>query len=1111
MAAALLRAALLFSLGVAAAIAPAQETPDPLEAGFKSPPDTAKPRTWWHWISGNVTKEGITKDLEWMQRVGIGGFQLADVSFGGGQTIDAPLAFGSPEWLDAVRHAAAEADRLGLEMGIFSSPGWSVTGGPWVKPEQAMKKLVWSECVVEGPATFDGVLEHPPIVNGAFGNQGRGGRRGDNPPDPTHYGDSAVLAYRTPAEETSLADHNPGVTASGGEFDAAVLFDDDLNSSARIAPPAGGGPAWIEYRFAEPFTARAFTIGGPGGIPAGRILAGDDPADLRTIVTLPGAQLYRQGRLRTFAFPAATARLFRVEMTGAPLNPAQTMSQAETEAADRYVLFEAKPISGARVQRWEEKAVFSFLFEYDSVPTPAIAADAVIDPAEVVDLTSKMAADGRLQWDVPPGRWTILRMGYSLTGAKNRPPQPSGSGYEADKFSREHMEAYLHGYFDPIAGALGPLFGKSLRFVVIDSWEAGYHNWTETMTDEFRARRGYDPTPWLPVLTGRVVGNADAADRFLWDFRRTLADMWADHHYGATAEWLAERGIGAYAEAAGVSLEIPEDTLLNKSKVTVPMAEFWVRDLHPRLMYYQDVRGAASAAHVYGKPIVAAEAFTGGGHESPLTLKKVADYWMAQGINQLVFHTSTHQPLDTKPGNAMVGAHLHRNITWAEQAAPFMTYLSRTSYLLQQGRPVADLAYLLNEGAPSTMPIWGAGLTPAPPEGYDYDYVNADVLLQRMSVADDGRLVLPDGMSYRVLALPEIDSMRPELLRKLRELVDGGATIVGPRPVRSPSLAGYPACDGEVLALAAELWGDLDGVSRTVRRCGKGRVVWGAPLEEVLGLLEVAPDAEFADGLDTEVAWIHRRTAEADIYYVANLSDRSRELKARFRVTGKAPELWHPDTGEIEAAGYSLGENRTVVPLRMDAHELAFVVFRQPAREPTRTIAAPLEAVIASIEGPWRIDFPPDLGAPASIQLPEPISWTETEDDGVKYFSGTASYSITFAAPARDAAENSKTVLDLGAVADIAEVSVNGRALGILWKPPYRIDVTGVLTPGENELRIDVTNQWGNRILGDRSLADDEKILTSSSRGPGGRFGGRGGPAPSGLLGPVRLMAVIQP
>ncbi len=402
-------------------------------------------------------------------------------------------------------------------------------------------------------------------------------------------------------------------------------------------------------------------------------------------------------------------------MTGAPLDPAAVMSQNRPQPAAQYALTEFVLHSGARVHRWQEKAGFNFFYQYESTPTPQVLSSSAIERSDTIDLTSKMAEDGSLNWDVPAGKWTILRMGYSLTGAKNRPAPPTGSGYEVDKLSRKYVEDYFHGYFDSLAEALGPLFGKSLRYVMMDSWEAGMQNWTDEMIGEFKKRRGYDPTPYLPVLTGRVVESAEVSDRFLWDFRRTLADMFAENHYGTMAKLLKERGIGIYGEAAGVSMEIMEDTLLNKSEVEIPMGEFWVRALHPELQYYVDVRGAASAAHVYGKKLVATESFTGGGYEAPFTLKKIGDYWFAQGVNRIVFHTSAHQPLDTKPGNTMVGTHINRNITWAEQAQPFMTYLARNSFMLQQGLFVADIAYLLPEALHQASRFGVEGYNPLRP------------------------------------------------------------------------------------------------------------------------------------------------------------------------------------------------------------------------------------------------------------------------------------------------------------------------------------------------------------------------------------------------------------
>jgi hypothetical protein len=524
---------------------------------------------------------------------------------------------------------------------------------------------------------------------------------------------------------------------------------------------------------------------------------------------------------------------------------------------------------------------------------------------------------------------------------------------------------------------------------------------------------------------------------------------------------------------------------------------------------------AASAAHVYGKTLVATESFTGGGYETPYTLKKVGDYWFAQGVNRIVFHTSAHQPLDTKPGNTMVGTHINRNITWAEQAGPFMTYLARHSFMLQQGLFVADLAYLLNEGAPSTMPIWGAGLTPKPPEGYDFDYINADVLLNRMSINTDGRLMLPDGMSYHVLVLPQADKMRPELLRKIHDLVVGGATVVGPRPAHSPSLAGFPDADKQVQAQAAELWGDLDGVSRTVHYCGKGRVVWGLALEDVLGSLQVQKDCEFGRGLDAEVAWIHRRAGDIDITYVANLTDNAQDLQARLRVHGKEAELWHSDTGEVEPASYSIVEDRTTVPLHLSPRESVFVVFRRAASSPTRTLPPSASTTLATMSGPWDIAFPPNLGAPERIQLANLESWTAHADQGVKYFSGTATYTKTVQAPQGWFQAGTQLMLDLGAVSDVAEVSVNGEPLATLWKPPYRVNLTDAIKPGENQLEIKITNQWTNRQMGDRLAPPDKKVLaTPAGGGRGGfdRMGGFGGgnqaPPPSGLTGPVTVVSM---
>ena len=1133
-------------------------TGDALAEGFVTPPDSAKPRTWWHWTNGNVTESGITKDLEWMKRVGIGGFQLVDVASGNGQVVEPKINFGTEEWYHAVRHSAELAKQLNLEMSIFSCAGWSLAGGPWVTQQMAMKKLVWSSTDVPGGKPFAGRLPEPPSNEGPV----RDSDAGAAPNAPHFYRDSAVIAYRSPLDSTPMAALNPKVTTSasaGAAIDGKALMDDSLNTAITVPAGQENEPAWLQYEFAAPFTARALSMGARGRIPVGRILVSEDGTNWRTVEATPGPQGYHGASVRTFAFPAATGRFFRIEFDRQGLSPAEVITgeddtPAPTPAAGRrggtqgspgYGVSEAIFYTDARVNRWEDKGAFGSLMDrYDVVPTPGAPPIDEIAKAQIVDLTGKMDADGTLHWDVPDGKWTVLRMGYSLTGAKNRPSVPAGSGYEVDKLSAKYVDDYFKGYMDPMRAHLGDLVGSTVQYMTMDSWEAGMQNWTDDMIPEFKRLRGYDPTPYLPVLTGRVVENSDVSDRFLWDFRRTLADLYADQFYGEVDRDLHKLGMKAYSEASGVALEIPEDTLLNKSHIDIPMAEFWVRALHPESMYYVDVRGAASTAHVYGKPLVATESFTGGGYESPYTLKKIADYWFTQGVNRLVFHTSAEQPLDTKPGNTMVGTHINRNITWAEMAKPFMTYLARVQFMLQQGYPTGDVAYLLKEGAPSTMPFWGQGNDPAMPAGYDYDYINTDILLHHSSVTADGRVhvdgseQMPDGHDYRILVLPPTTQMTPEVLGKLHELVASGATIVGRRPEMSPSLLDYPRADTKVRDLAMDLWGSMDGVTLNEHAYGKGMTYWGLSLDEVLHRVKASPDFKASGSLDNPPVWVHRHTKDAEIYFVANQSDEAVHLNARFRVSGKDVQVWRPMDGSeksgvsytddvnmqdrsgnkqpgIEPALYTQPKDEfTEVPLNLAERESVFVIFRNKEAAPERTAPVASETKLGTVEGVWTVSFPPKWGAPASIQMPKLVSWTDNSAAGVKYFSGTATYSKTVTAAAGWFKPGQHVWIDLGTVHDIAEVKVNGKSVGMVWAPPYRVDVTGALKPGANKLEIAVTNEWTNRQIGDRGLPKEQQILDEPAppaRPAGGGGGGVFGFVPplpvSGLIGDVTFVA----
>jgi len=1122
-----------------------QAPADPLERGFKDPPDSAKPRAWWHWLNGNVTKEGITADLEWMKRSGIAGMQMFDGNLGTPQFVDKRLVWMTPDWKDAFHHAGAEADRLGLEMAMAASGGWSETAGPWVKPEEAMKKIVWTETLVQGPMEFSGVLAHPPTVSGKFQDMAMppelnfptptdlpGAKPSPPPsppkPDPTFYADSKVIAYRLTEGEVRMADFRPKVTTSAPDVDLASLTDGGFAKAVSLPVKDGESQVWVQFEFPQPYRAQAVTIAAGsvamfsgGSIPDGEVQWSGDGTNWSTLVTLPGPEQATGGfPVQTYSFPETTAKFYRLVLRPPSPNPFMVAMAAElgfSLPAIRSANLAEIEFSGPRVNHWQGKAAFGDATEFQSIATPDVPKSEAIARNDVIDLTSMMKPDGTLDWDIPAGKWVILRMGYSLTGEKNHPASPEATGYEVDKLSAKHVGNYVKTYVDMVSGALGSNFGKSFRYFLMDSWEAGVENWTDDMIPEFEKRRGYDLTPYLPVLTGRIVESAEVSDRFLWDFRRTIADLLAENHYGVATKYFNQHGVGIYAEAMGAGDPTTGDGLLNKSEVDIPMGEFWTpapgaKDgpEHPA-----DLLEAASAAHAYGKKIAGAESFTTAPNApvwaSPFYLKPLGDKAMTLGINRFVFHTSDQQPFVDdrhKPGMTLgfFGQHYTRNTTWAEQAVAWNTYLARASYLLQQGQFVGDLAYFYGEGAPATVPFWKQ-VNPAPPEGHGYDWINADILLNRMSV-EDGRLVLPSGMSYGVLVLPDyVNQVTLPVLRKLRHLVSAGATVVAPRPTGSPSLSDY-ANEAEYRSIVNQVWGSTNGVGANEHEYGKGKIYWGKPLEEVLAATKVSPDFEYnRPEFDSELVWIHRRDGDQDIYFVANQKEHPEDAQTSFRVEGKEAELWHPDTGLIEPTEYKIESGRTSVPLHLDPYGSVFVVFRHKALAPSRTLPRPVTTALATVEGLWLVSFPPNRGAPPQVRFDNLVSWTDYADDGVKYFSGTATYAKDIDVPQHWFKPGAKIMLDLGAVKEIAEVSVNGKAIGgILWKPPFRADVTAALTLGSNHVEVKVTNLWPNRIIGDRQPNATKKYAWLDYK----PFRADTPLLESGLLGPVGLYSMTS-
>ena len=1095
-----------------------------LEKGFQNPPESAKPRVWWHWMNGNITKEGIRADLEWMHRVGIAGFQNFDAALMTPQVVEKRLVYMTPEWKDAFRFTTLLADSLGLEMAIAGSPGWSESGGPWVKPEQAMKKFVWSETRIEGGKPFTGTLPKPPSATGPFQNLSLReafsltGQK--EMPPPEFYGDAAVIAFRVPESDVSMASLNPKVTSSGGKFALADLTDGDLVKSTLLPYTKPGENAWIQYEFKEPETMQALTIVGGGY--GGMFGMGADPNNRALEVSNDGKNFVKVIDIstggveqKTLGFSPVTGKYFRFTWKTPLPQPAFSLGDvfgidlssmpkppAGTQVAE-LILYKV-----ARVNRFEEKAAFSTATDLYSAGSPEVKADEALRKADVVDLTAKMKADGTLEWTPPAGNWVVLRLGYSLTGHKNSPASPEATGLEVDKLNAGYVKAYFNDYLDQYKDATGGLMGsKGLKYMITDSWEAGTQNWTDNMIKEFTLRRGYDMIPWLPVLTGHIVESAGASDRFLWDFRKTLSDLLVENHYDQLTEILKARGMARYTESHEGGRAFIGDGMEVKRKAAIPMSATWTPGgLDPgtevATRYKADVRESASVAHIYGQNLVAAESMTAIGSAwawSPELLKPTADMELANGLNRFVIHTSVHQPVNDKiPGLGLgpFGQWFTRHETWAEQAGPWLTYLARSSYMLQQGKFVADIVYFYGEDNNITA-LFGEKL-PDVPEGYNYDFVNADALVNVLSVKN-GSIVTPSGMTYRVLALDGNSRyMSLPVLKKIRDLVMDGAVVAGPQPAQTPSLSDN---QDEFSKIVRELW----TVEKGENKIGNGMVYAGYPLKDVLNSLKISPDFTYSQPLETtKLLYVHRKLGDIDFYWVNNRQNKVVDLDATFRVDGRVAEIWHPETGNTELASYSIEDGITRVPLHLEPNDAVFVVFRNKAVQTSHTINKPAEKQLAVISGPWTVTFQPERGAPGQAVLETLIPWNENADQGIKYFSGTGTYTKTIQAPAEWFTPGSQLWLDLGNVKNLAEVVVNGKSLGIVWKSPFRVNVTGDLKEGENKFEIKVTNLWVNRLIGDMQPGVTSKITYTTMP-----FYRANSPLlPSGLIGPVTVQSI---
>lgn len=1062
-----------------------------LEKGWADPPQSARTRVWWHWMNGNITKDGLQKDLEWMDRIGLGGVHTFDAALGTPTVVDKRLIYMDEGWQDAFQHAVRTADSLDLEFTIASAPGWSSTGGPWVAPKDAMKRLVWR--TVEGSGAIDTVFPEPFTHTGAFQNGAAAGRGSGAELD--FYEDIAVIAVRQPEGRRSAVSLGAVVTSSGGNFTLEQLTNGDIADGILLPRDDKAGFAWIQYAFPEPVTIHSLTMvgaggGGFGGGPASTVLeSSDDGIAFTKVCDVRGGRVSEV----TLSVPETTARFFRVRVE----NPRAMgggffgMGGGPSAPPSGTVISELELFPYSRVHRFEDKAGFSTASNMTAEATPA-SAEVFPAPADVIDISDHFK-QGKLRWDAPEGTWKIYRFGYALTGKQNHPAPLEATGLEVDKLDPDAWTRYFRTYLDMYKKASGGRMGAhGVQYVLTDSYEAECETWTPAMFSAFRERRGYDLRQWLPVLAGEIVGSPAESDAFLWDWRKTLGDLISDNYALLSRIAREEYGmLGTYVESHEAGRAFVGDGMDLKHAAQVPMGAMWVTapwvpmgpDGQPDMSVYDaDDRESASVAHLYGQNVAAAESMTAPGQGGlaysyhPGNLKYVADREMSSGINRFVIHESAHQPDDVHvPGMSLggIGQWFNRHDTWAEMAGVWAGYMARSCFMLQAGHSVADILYYYGEDSNVTTVF---NRPPQIPAGYQWDYLSPSALLDQISCRR-GQLTSASGTAYKVIWMDRnMDYVSVPVLRKLAALAKEGAWIGGVKPKFPASLSDDKA---EFDALVADLF-------------GRKNVMETTDLQAFLTAAGVAPDVVLPEGY----RYLHRTLSDGEVYWINKPSRENADVTLSFRTAGGRPTLWHPENGTVEDATYAVRDGRTEVQLHLVPDDAVFVVFSGKGKS-SETVPATDEKVVMEMAGPWQVAFQENRGAPATATFDSLASYTESEVFGIKYFSGVAIYTKTMAVDA----VGERMFIDLGQVCDLAEVYVNGSYCGTAWKQPYRVEVTDALKPGENRLEIKVANTWPNRLIGDEQPGA-ERVAWTDSRA----YRADDPLRPAGLLGPVTLL-----
>ena len=1036
---------------------------------FLSPPMVYHPETWFHYIGGNVSKKGITADLEAIANAGISGIQLFHGQFGGPWPgVDEQITCLSPNWDDAVKHTAEECRRLGLRFTMQNCPGWAMSGGPWIKPENAMRHLVYSRTdVTEG--TVELILPVPQPSDDEWRD----------------YKDIAVLAFPTPLDDSGEK-LTPKTIDSEDKLPWKDFFHEKINE-IKLAPAAEGHSHWVEVSFPSSTVLRTIQFPPvrsfnpnwayePGvAVCVQAVLPDNKLVDILQ-VEMPPANWQDYKPISLACSEVKNAKSYRINIRN---NHEMTLSALNFFTA-------------ARKNNWEAEAGWTLRGFVRGSEHPNQSTDAFVDAIQILDISENMDESGQLKWDSPKGKWTILRIGHVNTGKKNAPAPPEGTGWECNKLSETGPNTHFAGYIGRLAN--GPLSGGLLNGMLLDSWECETQTWTKNMENDFDSISGYALRKWLPAVFGYVIKNPETTSRFLLDWRSTIGNLFANKFYGRMAGLAKENDLTITYETAAGDI-FPADILEYYKYADVPMCEYWqpLSDNFVGSSNFKPIKPAVSAARLYGKPRVAAEAFTSfelTWDEHLSMLKEIANIKAVDGVTHQVFHTYTHNPQTDflPPGTSFgssIGTPFLRGQTWWKYMPEFVGYLSRCNYLLERGKPVSDVLWYLGDEI-NHKPDQNAPF----PEGFKYDYCNPDILLNRLSV-NDGMLVTPEGISYRLLWIPDNKRMLPQTLEKLQDLINKGATIVGDAPLGLATLKDGGNAQKRFDKAVQNIWGE-DVNFKGVRQVGRGKVISGTTVFEAVKMLNLLPDVTGGDAL-----WLHRKVDGADWYFICPPVGEGFIGELSFNTNGNA-ELWDPVTGQITPVETRIENNRSIISFDLAQSGSCFIVFRHNSKN-RKSAVQKGESVALQLNDDWNLSFPEGWGAPEAYPLDELKAWKDLDisPEG-KAFSGTSIYSVSFNVDEVNSRMN--YLLDLGKVEMIAEVSLNGKTLQTLWAPPYKLDVTDAIIKGKNNLIIEVTSTWFNRLVYDAGQTEDKR-KTWTINGPEKELPLR----ESGLLGPVAV------